>query len=159
MRDTAPLLLLPIGAAMVYIGVMVGMTCTSYVPLTSYCSGRDLALPGYGTAFIGVCLALVGLGAWLARGGEEAPLREPPLRIADPVLSDRVDRDSRLAFVGLVGVGLVIAEAFPVYSLAVQTMQGPNATFSPAWFAADVILFAFADLMVLLVLWGWTGTQ
>lgn len=159
MRDAAPLLLLPIGAVMIYVGVMVGMTCTSYLPITNYCDAHDLAVPGYGTALIGLCLALVGLGAFLARGGEEAPPREPSLRIADPLLSDRVDRDSRLVFVGLVGIGLVVAEAFPIYSLALQTMQGPNATFSPIWFAADVVLFALADAMVLLVIWAWTGTQ
>lgn len=159
LRDIAPLLLMPLGALMVYVGLLAGMMCTARLPITDYCVAHDLAIPGYGIAFVGGCVALLGLGWFLSKGGEDAPPREPPLRIADPVLSDRVDRASRLTFVGLIALGLAVAEAFPIYSLALQSMAGSHATFDPVWFAADLALFAVADLMVLFVVYQWTESQ
>lgn len=159
LRTWIPILLLPIGAVMLYVGVVVGMSCQAYYPFSRSCAEQAYQVPGYVTAFVGLCFVLVGVGALLARGGEDAPPREPALHIADPVLSERVDRDSRLLFVGIVGVGLAAAEAFPLYGLTMQSLQGNPPSFSLPWFLADLVVFAIADLLVLFALYQWTESQ
>ncbi len=155
-REIGPILLLPIGAVLAYVGVVAGTSCQGYYPFTRTCAEQAYLVPGYATAFVGVCLALYGLGSFLARGGREAPVREPALRIADPALAARVEKGSRLTFVALIGAALVAAEAFPTYSLAIDTMQTPQPTFSLAWFLADLVVFGLADAMVLFAVYEWT---
>ncbi len=143
---------------MVYLGVTEGISCTSYFPYSTSCASQDYLLPGYLTASLGAAFALVGLVSLLARPGEE-PHWEPPVRFGDSRVDHRIDRQSRLAFVALVGAGLVALEVLPMTSLALETMGGRYPTFNPVFFTADLLLFLLADLIVLFVFYQWVGAR
>ena len=158
-RELAAISLLPIGVVIAYVGITIGMACTSYLPFTHECTRPSLALPGLVAAFLGGCLALFGLVSALTYDGKEAPILLPPVHHPAPAIGARAEHLSRLLFVALIGAGLAAAEAFPVYDLAEMTMEARPPTFDPATFAADLVLFAIADLIVLFLAYTWAGTD
>ncbi len=71
----------------------------------------------------------------------------------DVVLEARAERQARFVFVAIVGLVLVVAEAFPFYSL-VQVWG-----FDAVGTTADIALFAFSDLLVLFLVYLWAGVD
>ena len=142
---------------MAYAGVTVGMACTSYVQFGG-CAAHDLDLPGLLIAFLGVCLTIVGLGSLLSYRGQEArPVAA--LHDADAALLGQAESTGNLLFTALVGLGLAIAEGFPLYNIALLTMEAKPPTFDPVLFTGIVALFAVGDAFVLFLLYTWTESQ
>ena len=56
---------------------------------------------------------------------------------------------ARFLIVALLGLALVVVEAFPLYALYQETTSSPYPTFDPVAFALDLGIFAIADLLVL----------
>lgn len=78
---------------------------------------------------------------------------------ADPYFVGRAETEGNLLFTVLVGLGLLAAEAFPLYGLAMETIEATPPTFDPASFAATVLLSGIGDLFLLFLVHTWTETE
>ena len=141
------------GGAMIYGGVAVINTAHTCDPYNGCSSSADAWL-GFPLAFIGLGLLLYGYasfvkswGAWRPYVPEKRGVVDPAN--FDPVKAARAEVQARFLIVALLGLALVVVEAFPLYALYQETTSSPYPTFDPVAFALDLGIFAIADLLVL----------
>ncbi len=140
------------GAVIILVGVNLMLACTAWSE--DLCVDRAYGPYGFAIVFAGGIVALVGLASLLSAGEHGLP---PEIRFEeegyDPVVVARGERLGSILFVAICGAILVAAEAFPIYSLYLQTATPVNPSFDPTAFAVDVGVFAVADAVFLLFLW------
>lgn len=156
-RELAAIALLPVGLAMAYMGVTIGMACTSTL-LYGTCADHALALPGLLTALTGGSFALVGIASILTwRGRETGPRHARAPGGVDPAVLGQAERRGNVLFLALVGVVLVVVELIPLYDVAQVIAKSPS-TFDAGFFEAYVALWLLADAILLALGYVWLRT-
>lgn len=135
---------------MVLIGAPLMIECTQ--PTYGGCLAHDYMAIGALIILISGAFALVGFVSILAYHGKEVPRTWGRVTPAiDPLLEARAERLARLAFVGIIAIGLTAAETFFFYS----TVQVEG--FDPVFTPIDAIFYVVADIIVLFFVYLWTG--
>lgn len=142
-----------VGGALTYFGITLleGNNCTP----NGECGGAPYGEQGLVLLLLGIVLLLYGFGS-LVGAPSRWQSRSDPRHAADydPVHGERPElrgQNARAFVLALFAVALIIAEAFPLYSLYQETTNVPRPTFNGPLFAIDVLLFAAADLSVLVL--------
>ncbi len=141
------------GGATIYVGVTTMNTAHTCDPYNG-CSSSANAWLGFPLAFIGVGLLLYGYASFVKSWGAWRPYTparygvEDPANF-DPVKAARAEVQARFLIIALLGLALVVVEAFPIYALYQETSNSSTPTFDPGAFALDIGTFAIADLLAL----------
>jgi hypothetical protein len=142
---------LPLGlAVMILIGAPLLLACTE--PGYSGCLAHAYGPIGAVILLVAGGFAVVGFASLLAYRGKEVPRkwgRQTPGM--DPALEARAERSARFAFVAIIAAVLSVAEAVPLYS--VVQLEG----FDPVFTTVDILFYAVADVIVLFLVYLWTG--
>ena len=141
------------GGAAIYGGVAIMNTAHTCDPANG-CSSSANAWLGFPLAFIGVGLLLYGYASFVKSWGAWRPYTPSRYGVEDPtnfnpVKAARAEVQARFLIIALLGLALVVVEAFPLYALYQETTSSRYPTFDPVAFALDIGMFAIADLLVL----------
>lgn len=128
------------------------LACTQ--PTYGGCLAHDYGYIGALMIFIAGVFSFFGFISLLTYRGSAVPRsREKRFIEIDPFLAARAEGQARRLFVALIGLGLAVIEAIPIYNIA-TTMD-----FDPIGLAIAIALFAVGDLCVLLLIYLWTGVD
>ncbi len=156
-----------VSVALIVYGVLLlrsTVYCTPEVSSSSVCRYNPLGPWGSWIALFGVCLLIYSAasiakswGTWRAAVPELAVTRR--LSPAEAAAAGRAERQTRGILIGVVALVLVAVEAFPLYTLYVQTTAPPQPTFDPVAFVAVLAVAGVADLIVLFLVYVYLANR